>query len=75
MLKFLLVAQNSNFLSFLTDFSNDFKHVVHSRLNELLNLPLMVEKLEMSNFQSNLNHIKIQHVTSDMYQIVHKCLI
>jgi hypothetical protein len=59
MLKFLLVARNFNFLSFLTDFSNDFKHVLHSRLNELLNLLLMVEKLEISNFQSNLNHIKI----------------
>jgi hypothetical protein len=59
MLKFLLVTRNSNFLSFLTDFNNDFKYVIHSRLNELLNLPLIVEKLEMSNFQSNLNHIKI----------------
>ena len=59
MLKFLLIARIYNFPSFLADFNHDFKHVVHSRMNELLNLPYMVGKLEMSNFQLNLNHIKI----------------
>jgi hypothetical protein len=45
MLKFLYVAQISNFRIFLTDLCSDLKHVVLSRLDELLGLRYMVEKL------------------------------
>jgi hypothetical protein len=42
MLKFLDIARISNFCTFLTDSSSDFKHVILSCLNELLDLPYIV---------------------------------
>jgi hypothetical protein len=50
MLKFLHVSRISNFYTFLADFNSDFKHVALSRMDELLGLPYMVGKLEMSSF-------------------------
>jgi hypothetical protein len=50
MLKFLHVARISNFCIFFTDLSPDFKHIVLSYLDELLNLRYVVEKLQMSSF-------------------------
>jgi hypothetical protein len=50
MLKFLHVAQISNFRIFLADLSPNFKHVVLSNLDELLGLWYMVGKLQMSSF-------------------------
>jgi hypothetical protein len=54
MLKFLHVARISNFHTFLVDFSHDFKQGVLSCLDELLDLPCMVKRLEMSNFLAQL---------------------
>ena len=48
MLKFLHVAQISNFCMFFAYLSYDFKHVVLSRL-------YIVDKFHMSSFQPNLN--------------------
>jgi len=75
MLKFLYASRISNFRTFLVDFNHDFKPVILSRLDELLGLPYMVEKLEMSSFQPNLNRNKILLVASDMSQSVRKCLV
>jgi hypothetical protein len=75
MLKFLYVARISNFYTFLVDFSHDFKHVVLFLLDELLSLPFMVKKLEMSSFQPNLNRRNIPPITPDMFQTVHKGVI
>jgi len=35
----------------------------------------MYGKIEMSSFQTNYNHIEIQHIDLDMSQIVHKYLV
>jgi hypothetical protein len=75
MLKFLNVSRIFNFRMFLIDFSPDFKHVVFSHLDELLGLPYVVGKLEMSSFRLNLNRNKIPHVTSYMSQIIHEYLV
>jgi len=75
MLKFIHVTLISNFHTFLTDFSPNFKHIVLSHLDELLVLPYMVENLEMYNFQTNLNCSKILLVLLDMSQTVHECLV
>ena len=66
MLKFLYVARISNFFPFLQIFSSDIKHFVLSYLDELLSLPYMVGKLEMSNFQPNFNHGKISPTSPDV---------
>ena len=75
MLKFLHVARISNFHTFLVDFSHDFKQVVLSCLDELLDLPCMVRRLEMSSFQHNLNRNKLPPVDPDMSHTVHECLV
>jgi len=75
MLKFLHVAWISNFHIFLVDFSPDFKHVVLSFLDELLNLPYMVGKPEVSSFQPNLNGRNITLISLNMFQTVHECLV
>jgi hypothetical protein len=75
MLKFLHIARISNFCTFLVDFGRDFKHVVLFLLNELLTLPFMVRKLEMSSFQPNLNRKKIPPITLDIFQTVHEDVI
>lgn len=72
MLKFLHVARISNFHTFLVDFNLDFKHVIVSCLDELLDLPYIVEKNDMSSFQPNLNHNKISPIAPDMSQTIHK---
>jgi hypothetical protein len=56
-------------------FSPDFKHVVLSRLDELLGLRYIVGKFQMSSFYPNFNRNKITPVTLDMSQIVHKGLV
>jgi hypothetical protein len=61
MLKFLHVAWIINFRTFLIYFNLDFKHILF-RLDELLGLPYMVGKLEMSSFQLNLNSNNIPPV-------------
>jgi hypothetical protein len=50
MQKIIHVAQISNFRIFLVDFSPDFKHIVLSRLDELLGLSYIVGKFEISSF-------------------------
>jgi hypothetical protein len=75
MLKFLHVARISNFRIFLADLSPDFKHVVLSRLDELLDLQYMVGKLQMSNFQPNFNRSKLLLVAPDMSQTVHEGIV
>jgi hypothetical protein len=75
MLKFLHVARISNFRIFLADLSPDFKHVVLSRLDELLGLQYMVGKLQMSNFQPNFNRSKLLLVAPDMSQTVHEGIV
>jgi hypothetical protein len=75
MLKFLHVARISNFRIFLADLSPDFKHVVLSRLDELLSLQYMVGKLQMSNFQPNFNRSKLLLVAPDMSQTVHEGIV
>jgi hypothetical protein len=52
--------------TFFADFSPNFKHVVRSRLEELLSLPYMVEKLEMFSFQPSLYRRTIPPVALDM---------
>jgi hypothetical protein len=47
MLKLFYGAQISNFYIFLADFSFDFKHIVLSRLDELLGLTYMVGNLDV----------------------------
>jgi hypothetical protein len=75
MLKFIHVARISNFHTFLTNFSTNFKHIVLSRLDKLLVLQYMVENLEMYSFQTNLNCSKISLVALDMSQTVHEGLV
>jgi hypothetical protein len=75
MLKFLNVVRIFNFHIFLVDFSLDFKHVVLSCLDELPCLLYMVEILEMSSFQHNLNRRKTPLVPLDMSQIEHEDLV
>jgi hypothetical protein len=57
--KILHAAWISNFCTFLQIFIYDFKHLVLSRLDELLGVPYMVRKLEISSFQTNLNRRQI----------------
>jgi len=52
--------------TFFADFSPDFKHLILSRLDELLSLLYMVEKLEMFSFQPSSNHRTIPPVALDM---------
>jgi len=47
-------------------FNTNFKHVVLSRLDELMSLYYMIEKLEMSNFHHSLNRDQIPFVAPDM---------
>jgi hypothetical protein len=68
MLKFLHVAQISNFCMFLADLNHDFKHVVLSRL-------YIVDKFYMSSFQPNLNWNRIQLVVLDMSKTVYKDIV
>jgi hypothetical protein len=75
MLKFLHVAQISNFRTFLVDFSYDFKHIVFSCLDELIDVPYMVRKFETSSFQSKLNQNNISLVALDMSQTIHESLV
>jgi len=75
MLKFFHVARISNFRIFLADLSPDFKQVVLFRLNELLGLQYMVEKLHMSNFQPNFNCSKLLLVPPDMSQTIHEGIV
>jgi hypothetical protein len=75
MLKFLLVARISNLCTFLVEFNLDFKHVVLSRLDELLCLPYMIENLKISSFQRNLNCNKIPLVAPNMSSTVHEDLV
>ena len=56
-------------------FSPDFKHVVLSRLDELLGLRYIVGKFQMSSFYLNFNRSKIPHVALDMSQTVHEDLV
>jgi hypothetical protein len=75
MLKFFHVTRISNFCKFLVDFNSYFKHVVLSHLDELLGLPYMVGKLEMSSSQFNLSRKTILHVASNMSQTLHEGLV
>jgi hypothetical protein len=76
MLKFLHVAWIFNFCIFLTDLSHDFKHVVLSRLDELLGLlRYIVGKFQMSSFYPNFNRSQIPPVALDMSQTVHGGLV
>jgi len=75
MLKFFHVTWISNFHIFLTDLSPDFKHVILSRLNELLNLQYMVRNLQMFSFHPNFNRGKIPPVAPDIFQTVHEGLV
>jgi len=49
----------SPIFALLQIFIYDFKHLVLSRLDELLGVPYMVRKLEISSFQTNLNRRQI----------------
>ena len=75
MLKFLHIVQIFNFHTFLANFSSYFKDIVLSYLDELLDLPYMIEKLETFSFHYNLNHIKIPLVDPDISQTVYKDLV
>jgi hypothetical protein len=70
MLKFIHVVWISNFYIFLAD----FKHVVLSRLNELLGLWYIAGKFQISSFYLNFNRSKITPLTLDMSQTVHNGL-
>jgi len=59
MLKFFHVARIFNFCILLVDFSPNFKHVILSHLDELLNLTYMVGNHNMYGFHPNLNQRKI----------------
>jgi len=56
-------------------FSPDFKHVVLSRLDELLGLRYIVGKFQMFSFYLNFNRSKIPQVALDMSQTVHEGLV
>jgi hypothetical protein len=75
MLKFLYVAWIFNFYIFLANLSHNFKHVVLSRLDELLGLWYIIEKFQMSNFYPNFNRSKISPVALDISQTVHEGLV
>jgi hypothetical protein len=75
MVKFLHVAWISNFCIFLADLSADFKHVILSRLDELLGLRYIVGKFQMSSFYPNFNRSKIPPVALDMSQTVYEVLV
>jgi hypothetical protein len=60
---------------FLADLSSNFKHVVLSRLNELLGLQYIVGKIQMSSFYPNFNRSKIPLVALDMSQTVHEGIV
>jgi len=66
MLKFLHIAWISNFCILLADLSSDFKHVVLSRLDELLGLRYTVGKFQMFSFYPNFNQSKIPPVALDV---------
>jgi hypothetical protein len=74
MLKFLHVAQISNFRIFLANLCSDLKHVVLSHLDELLGLRYMVEKLQMFSFLPNFNCIKSPPIALDISQTLYKGL-
>lgn len=62
-------------ISLPVDFLPNFKHVILSILDVLLDLPYMDEKLEIFNFQPNLNHSKILYVASYMVKFIMFALI
>jgi hypothetical protein len=53
MLNFFYVIRIFNFRIFLVNLSPDFKHVILSRLDKLLDLQYIVRKLEISSLQPN----------------------
>jgi hypothetical protein len=53
MLNFFYVIRIFNFRIFLANLSPDFKHVILSRLDKLLDLQYIVRKLEISSLQPN----------------------
>jgi hypothetical protein len=55
--------------------SPNFKHVVLSRLDELLGLQYIVRNFQISNFYLNFNRSKISPVALDMFQTIHEGLI
>ena len=75
MLKLLHVAWMSNFCIFLAYLSPDFKHVVLSRLDELLGLRYTVGKFQMFSFYPNFNRSKIPLITLDMSQTIHEGIV
>jgi hypothetical protein len=75
MLKFLHVTWISNFRIFLINLSPDFKHVILSHLNKLLNLQYMVRNLQMFSFHHNFIRGKIPPVAPDISQTVHEGLV
>jgi len=56
-------------------FSPDFKHVVLSRLDELLRLRYIVGKFQMFSSYPNFNRSKIQPIALDMSQTIHEGLV
>jgi hypothetical protein len=75
MLKSIPIARISNFCMFLAYLSIDFKHVVLSRLYELLGLQYIVGKFQIFSFQPNLNWNKIQLVAPNMSKTVHEGIV
>lgn len=51
----------------LVNFNFNLKHVILSRMNDLLGLSYKIRKLEIFNFQHNLNGNKILFVSLKMY--------
>jgi len=56
-------------------FSPNFKHVILSHLNELLDLQYIVGKFQKYSFYPNFNRSKIPPVTLNMSQIVHEDIV
>jgi len=56
-------------------FSPNFKHVILSYLNELLDLQYIVGKFQKYSFYPNFNRSKIPPVTLNMSQIVHEDIV
>jgi hypothetical protein len=56
-------------------FSPDFKHVVLSRLDELLRLRYIVGKFQMFSSYPNFNRSKISPIALDMSQTIHEGLV
>jgi hypothetical protein len=75
MLKLLHIAWIFNFCIFLADLSPDFKHVVLSRLDELLGQWYIVGKFQMFSFYPNFNRNKIPPVALDMSQTIHEGIV